>query len=94
MKKCVVTGKETNDYLSSVPVSKEGRNLLNLIVESHNNKIFEVFKEKNREANNGIDLDDDTLRRFSPSLNKRKVLDLLIIEERDIMKTKEEVLGA
>ncbi len=91
---CVVTGKVTKCKTNNIPLSCEGRSLLESIVESHNEKIFKVYKEKNKEANNGLDLDDDTLRNFSPKLNKTEVLKLLSKHESDILETRDEILGA
>ncbi len=90
--KCLITGRETLDKTKNVPLSKEGRTLLNNILELHNEKIFKVFAEKNKEANNGVDLDEKTLRNFAPSINKKKAIELLLKEESDIMETKAEIL--
>jgi len=90
--KCIVTGKETNDKTKNIPLSKDGRKILDEILVAHNDKIFEVYKEKSNEANGGLDLDEKTLRHFAPSINKRKALDLLVQEEKDIIETRDEVL--
>jgi len=92
MKKCVITGKETLDKSNNIPVSREGRKILTDITKSHNEKIFLVYKEKSKEANHGLDLDEATLRRFAPTIKKSRVIELLIAEEKDIMETKAEIL--
>jgi len=94
MSNCLITGKETKDKIKNVPVSREGRELLKQITESHNEKIFEVYKKKNNEANNGIDLDEKTLRNFAPKLSTKRIISLLLEDEKDIIETRDEILGA
>lgn len=90
---CIITKKKTDMNSSGIPLSREGRELLKKIIERHNDKIFQYYKDKNREANDGVDLDDGTLRRFAPKISRRSVIKLLMEEERDIMQTRAEVLG-
>jgi hypothetical protein len=94
MSKCVVTGNETSSLTNSIPVSIEGRDVLGKVTDAHNEKVFEYYKEESNKANNGVELDEDTLRHFAPKINKRKVLDLIVRKERDIMVTLDEVLEA
>ena len=94
MSKCVVTGNETSSLTNNVPLSREGRDVLTKVTDAHNEKVFEYFKEESNKANNGVDLDEKTLRHFAPSINKRKALNLIAEKERDIMVTLDEVLGA
>jgi len=91
--KCLITGKETLSKTNSTPLSREGRELLTKILDSHNEKIFKVHEERTKESNNGIALDEDTLRHFAPKIKKSRVLELLKLGEKDIIDTRDEILA-
>lgn len=90
--KCVVTHEETNTHTNGIPLSKKGRDLLEEIIAAHNKKISDFFVEKTLADNPESTLTGDSLRRFAPSINKKRALNLLKIEESDIMETRAEVL--
>ena len=91
MKKCVVTGKETNSTTNNIPLSREARPLLKKIVEKHNSKIEEMFVNRLIEKNEAIT--EEFARKLAPKINAKKALKLLQINEEDISLTRAEVLG-
>lgn len=85
---CLITGKETNSKTKGFPISREGRALLNDVLEAHNGRISEAFIE----ANSDKGLTEEALRKLSPKITKHYLLGLLDQKEADVMKTLSEVL--
>jgi hypothetical protein len=88
--KCVITGKETKTHNKGIPISKEGRVLLDKIVDAHNVKITTFFLEKTVADNEGIPMSEDqvnSLKRFAPKVTRKQALQLIRAEESDIMET-------
>lgn len=89
--KCVILGTETNSMRNNVPLSPKGRNLLKKIVAKHNQKIEELFVQKALEQNEA--LTEEFARKLAPTINDKKALRLLQVNEEDISMTRAEVLG-
>lgn len=92
--KCVITGDETNMLTKKIPLSREGRSLLQKITDAHNEKIADFYVEKTKKDNPKVDLNEEYLRKLAPKISKSYALTLLSKEERDIMETRDQVLGA
>lgn len=91
--RCLITMEETDSKVNGrFPLSIQARPLLTKIVERHNEKIFEQYKARVTELNNGVETPDTILRQLAPKVSKGKVLRLLQMEEQDILDTKDEVL--
>jgi len=91
--KCVITNEETKSMSSNIPLSREGRRLLPEIHEKHNEKIKDFYIKNNLEKDTTGKLTEEFLAKLAPKINKSYALRLLHKQEKDIIETRDEVLG-
>jgi cobyric acid synthase len=101
MKKCVITGNQTNTMTNNIPVSAEGRVILSELHEVYNKKIKEEFVNKAlgraKEGNEEEFKEDELTKVFeklAPQVSRNKMLDLVNIGVQDAIETLNEVKDA
>jgi len=101
MKKCVITGNETNTMTNNIPVSAEGRAILSELHEVYNKKIKEEFVNKalgRAKEGSEEEFEEDELtkvfEKLAPQVSRNKMLDLVNIGVQDAIETLNEVKDA
>lgn len=80
---CILTQKPTQNKTMNYPLSREGRVLINEVLEAHNARISDAFVE----ANSDKGMTEEALRKLSPKATKHYLLDLIDRKEPDAMET-------
>lgn len=86
---CILTQKPTQNKTLNFPLSREGRVLINEVLEAHNRRIQDAFIE----ANSDKGMTKEALRKLSPKVTKHYLLDLIDRKEPDALETVEQVIG-
>ena len=87
--KCLITKKETLSKTKGLPISREGRELINGLTEAHNANLSDMFVKAHAEKG----MTEDQLRKLAPSINKSKALRLLGSGDKYMLETLETFLG-
>ena len=102
--RCVITGNETKTLTDGIPVSAEGRSILNDLHNVYNKKIKKEFVDKalGRAKNKAEKVEEEfkedeltkVFEKLAPQVSRKKMLKLVNIGVHDAIETLNEVKDA